>query len=221
MAKKKTKKKAKKKSPSKAYFTFERTIERSLNLIVLQKPTERIIIAHKTTSQVDSSDLLRAALVLGVAAMDSYFTDIFAERFVPYLKKKGPNQAMVDLLQEAGLGVETALKIMIMRRPYRRIRTLVEDHLEKKTTQETNKIDKLFLVFALKNFTEHIARLKKRRTLLRSVTNAVKRRNKIVHGGDINSRGKLNPITTEDAKHKLNDIVLVVAGADEILQSQL
>jgi len=104
-------KKAQNKVPSKAYFTFERTIERSLNLIVLQKPTERIIIAHKTTSQVDSSDLLRAALVLGVAAMDSYFTDIFAERFVPYLKKKGPNKEMVILLEEAGLGVEMALGV--------------------------------------------------------------------------------------------------------------
>lgn len=214
-------KKTQNKAPSKAYFTFERTIERSLNLIVLQKPTERIIIAHKTTSQVDSSDLLRAALVLGVAAMDSYFTDIFAERFVPYLKKKGPNKEMVILLEEAGLGVEMALEIITMRRPYRRIRTLVEDYLEKKVTQKLFVIDDLFLVFSLKDFTQNIARLKGRKTLLRSVTNAVKRRHKIAHEGDINSRGKLNRITVKDVKHKLTDIVLFVAGADEILQSQL
>ena len=170
---------------------------------------------------MDSSDLLRAALVLGVAAMDSYFTDVFAVRFVAYLREKGPNEAMVALLEEAGLGVETALKIMTMKRPYRRIRTLVEESLAKKVTQKTDDIDKLFLAFALKNFTHHIARLKKRKTLLASIKNAVKRRNTIAHEGDIHSHGKLNPITARDLKHKLNDIVLFVAGADEILQSQL
>ena len=210
-----------KKTPSKAYLTFEKKIERSLNLIVLQKPTESIIRASKTKSHVDSSDLLRAALVFGVAAMDSYFTDVFAERFIPYLQKKGPNKAMVSLLENAGLGTETALKIMTMKRPYRRIRTLVEESLEKKVTQTTNVIDDLFLAFDLKNFTQHIAQLKRRKTLLRSIRNAVNRRHKIAHDGDINSHGNLNPITRRDVQHKLKDIVLFVAGADQILQSQL
>jgi len=221
MAKKKTKKTTKKKCPTKAYLAFEKTIERSLNLIVLQKPTESIIRASKTNKHVDSSDLLRAALVLGVAAMDSYFTDVFAERFVPYLKKKGPNKVMVGLLEEAGLGVEMALQIMTMQRPYRRIRTLVEGSLEKRVTQKTHDIDKLFLAFGLKDFSEHVARLKRRKTLLASIRNAVNRRHKIAHDGDMNSHGKLNPITPRDIKHKLKDIVLFVSGADEILQSQL
>lgn len=214
-------KKSKNMSPSKAYLTFEKKIERSLNLIVLQKPTESIIKASRTTSYVDSSDLLRAALVLGVAAMDSYFTDVFAERFVPYLRKKGPNKAMVSLLESAGFGTETALKIMAMERPYRHIRTLVEESLEKKVTQTTSVIDDLFLAFDLKNFTQHIEQLKNRKTLLRSIKNAVNRRHKIAHEGDINSHGKLNPITRNDVRHKLKDIVQFVSGADQILQSQL
>ena len=213
--------KAKILKPSKAYMTFEKILERSLNLIVLQKPTESIIRASKTNSHVDSSDLLRAALVLGIAAMDSYFTDVFAEKFVAYLQKKGPNKAMVSLLENAGLDIEKALSIMTMMRPYRRIRTLVEESLEKKVTQTTNKIDDLFLAFDLKNFTQHIEQLKKRKTLLRSIRNAVNRRHKIVHEGDINDYGKLNNLSVKNVKRKLMDVVDFVAGADEILQKQL
>ena len=142
-------KKITKNAPSKAYLTFEKTIERSLNLTVLQKPTESIIQASTSSRNVDSSDLLRAALVLGVAAMDSYFTDVFAERFVPYLQTKGPNKNMVSLLEQAGLDIETTLDIMTMKRPYRRIRTLIEVHLDNHVTQRSEVIDKLFLAFNL------------------------------------------------------------------------
>jgi RiboL-PSP-HEPN len=219
--KKPSKKKTKKKTPSKAYFIFEKTIGRSLDLIVLQKPTEAIIQASKPAGNVDSSDLLRAALVLGVAAMDSYFTDVFAERFVPFIRKKGHNENMVALLEQAGLNVETTLEIMRLIRPYRRIRTLIETHLDNHVTQRADVIDRLFLAYNLKNFTQHIGKLKRRSTLVASIKNAVKRRHKIVHRGDINSHNKLNPITKRDVEHKLKDIILFVSGADEILKNQL
>lgn len=219
--KKATKKKAKKKTPSKAYFTFEKTIGRSFDLIVLQKPTEAIIQASKPEGNANSSDLLRAALVLGVAAMDSYFTDVFAERFVPFIRKKGHNKNMVELLERAGLNVEATLEIIRFQRPYRRIRTLVEVYLDNHTTQSTDVIDKLFLAYNLKDFTQHIGRLKRRSTLVTSIKNAVRRRHKIVHRGDINSHNKLNPITKKDVEHKLKDILLFVSGADEILKNQI
>ncbi len=72
-----------------------------------------------------------------------------------------------------------------------------------------------------KTFTQNIAGLKRRKTLLASIKNAVTRRHKIVHRGDINSHNKLNPITKKDVEHKLKDIILFVSGADEILKRQL
>lgn len=215
------KKKVKQLKPSKAYMTFEKMMERSLNLAELQKPVDAIVKAAGQQSNVNSSDVLRISLVLGVAAMDSYFTNVFAERFVTYLQKKGPNKNIVHLLEKAGLDIETTLKIMTMDRPYRRIRTLIENYLDNHVTQRSEVIDELFLSYHLKDFSENIEKLQNRRTLISSIRNAVTRRHQIVHEGDINSRGKLNSLTLKDIRRKLKDIVVFVAGADEILQKQL
>ena len=75
--------------PSKSYLTFEKVIQRSLALIAVQQPVEKIMGLKPEQPPIDLSDMTRAAVVLAVAAMDSYFTDVFAERLVPYLKKKG------------------------------------------------------------------------------------------------------------------------------------
>ena len=125
------------------------------------------------------------------------------------------------MLEKAGLDIETTLKIMTMDRPYRRIRTLIENYLDNHVTQRSEVIDELFLSYHLKDFSENIERLQNRRTLISSIRNAVTRRHQIVHEGDINSRGKLNSLTLKDIRRKLKDIVVFVAGADEILQKQL
>jgi len=207
--------------PSKAYSVFEKTIERSLNLTELAKPVEVIITAKKTDAHVDASDLLRASLVLGVSAMDSYFTGVFAERFVRYVQKKGVNEKIVEILKKANVTIEVALELLSMERPYRRLRTLIDVHLSKCTTQSTGVIDDLFLAFCIKDFSNNISKLKRRRSLISSINSAVNRRHKIVHEGDLNSHGNINKLTERDAKRKLKDIILFVAGADEILRNQL
>ena len=218
MAKKKRKRILK---PSKAYLAFEKTIERSLNLTELVKPVELIIKAKRTEANVDASDLLRASLVIGVAAMDSYFTGIFAERFIKYIQKEGVNDKIVEILEKANFTIEVALELLAMDRPYRRLRTRIDEHLSKCTTQNTHVIDDLFLAFRLKQFSKNISKLKNRKSLISSINSAVKRRHQIVHEGDLNSHDKMNPIIQKYVKQKLNDIVTYVAGADEILRNQL
>jgi len=46
--------------------------------------------------------MARAAVVLAVAAMDSYFTDVFVERLVPFIRKKGTTKDLVALLERLG-----------------------------------------------------------------------------------------------------------------------
>jgi hypothetical protein len=214
-------KKQKTLKPSKAYYAFEKTIERSLNMAELVKPVETIIKAKATTANVDASDLLRASLVLGVAAMDSYFTGIFAERFIRYIQKKGVNDKIVEILEKANFTIEVALELIAMDRPYRGLRTRIDEHLSKCTTQSTSVIDDLFLAFRIKDISYNISKLKKRKRLISSINRSVKRRHQIVHEGDLNSHGKMNKITEVDIKKKLKDIIIFVAGADEILNNQL
>lgn len=205
--------------PSKSYRTFEAVMERSLNLLSLQRPVQKILNAARPVG-IDLSDLSRAAIVLGVAAMDSYFTDVFAERLIPFLKRKGPTEALADLLAKSGLNARLSLELLSEKRPYGRVRRMMETSLDHHTTQKTEVIDKLFLAYGLRDFSQQIARLKKRKMLLRSISITVVRRNRIAHDGDI-VQGRLCPIDLSDVKKWLTDILKYVSGADEILQRQL
>ena len=207
--------------PTKSYAAFETVAKRSLTLISLQSPAEKLLALRPTDDPIDLSDMSRAAVVLAVAAMDAYFTDVFAERFVPYLQRKQPTKAMVDLLSRAGLDTSCALHLLGMQRPYRRIRKLIEDFHEHTTTQRLHIIDQLFLAYGLKNFTHSVQNLKRRKTLLRSVELLVQRRHQIAHDGDLNAHRRLRPVNTSEIRKRIEDLLTFVSGSDELLQRQM
>ena len=140
------------------------------------------------------SDMGRASIVLAVSAMDQFFTRRFCELLIPFLKKYGPTDGLVDMLGSAGFDVREALVAIGMKRPYRRIRTLIEAHLETYTTQRFGAIDKLFLSIGLKDLSENSERRTGRKTIRSSIEKLVERRHLIAHAGDVNSYGKLNPV---------------------------
>lgn len=223
MAKKKIVSRVDKLGPSKSYLRFESVIQRSLDLLVLQQSIEKLFkSAGKDTVEQDMNDMTRGALVLGVAAMDSYFTSVFSERLVPYLKKKKtPSKSLVEFLSKAGLDTSVALELLVMERPYRRIRKIVDDYLERRVTQKFDVINDLFLAYNFKNFCEHAEKKTNRKTLLKTVGGVISRRHEIVHNGDLNSHGKLHPISPVEIHTKLISVVKFVAAADELLQRQL
>jgi len=205
---------------SKAYFRFEKVALRSLNLLSLE-----LILAQRgladTGTTLEIADLSRAAIVLAVAAMDAYFTGIFAELFVPYLKKKGCNKHTCEILTKAGLNVQTAVELLTMERPLRRVRRLIDNYLDNRVTQKMHAIDSLFLAYTITNFSDRIQKLNNRRNLLRSVELLVTRRHMIVHDGDMNAHGRLRPIKPREITKRIKDLQLYVRGADELLRKQL
>lgn len=206
-------------TPSKAYLRFEGVIKRSLNLLTIQSSVE------KTLSQggmsLDISDISRASVVLAVSAMDAYFTGIFAERLVPFVKKKSPSKGLIELLQQAGLNTRVSLELLTMDRPYRRVRKLIDSYLDQHTTQRIDSINKLFLAYGIKNFCQQVERKARRKTLLKSIRILVQRRHEISHKGDLNSHGGLKSINLDQIKTRVMDVVKFVSCADEILQRQL
>ena len=68
-----------------AYWEFEKTIERSETLIDLYDFLNDLENDDDDLEEDDHdfADLLRAAIVFAVAAMDAYFTDRFSELLVP------------------------------------------------------------------------------------------------------------------------------------------
>ncbi len=204
---------------SKAYSKFEKTISRSTALI----RTYRTLLRERMENRRIRApkDLVRASVVLSVAALDAYITDVFSEKLVPYLKKYKPDELLVNILNEAGLDTHEALNLIKMDRPYRRVRTLIDKYYKAFTTQKFEVIDKLFLAYRLKNISDRAQSKSKRKTLKRSVAILVERRHKIAHDGDYNSHGRLNAINLTETERRINDIKLFVQCLDDIVNNKI
>ena len=198
---------------SKALDRFDRIYLRSIHLVRVYleiiKPEEQI------TPQ--AGDLIRAAIVFSVSAMDAYFTDRFCESLVPFVKKRGPTTGLVELLEAAGLDTEQALVMVSMRRPYSRIRSIVQGHLARHVTQRFDVIDKLFLGYGLKDFCKNVADTTGKKRLLKSVEKLVERRHQIVHNGDINEHNRIRPVANSVTFNRLTCLKEFVHASDSFL----
>jgi hypothetical protein len=168
-----------------------------------------------------ASDQVRMAVVLGVAAMDSYFTTKFCDKLVPFLKDNEPTPGLIKILEDAGLDTKMALELVAMDRPYRRIRTLVERSFETHTTQRMDVVDELFLPFGLANFCSNAQGLVNRKNLVRRVEILVFYRHKIVHEGDLDRSSEPRKIDCERVAKLLTDLKLFIDGAEELIKKKI
>lgn len=209
-----------KKEPSKAYLRFETVISRSLEMLTLFTFVTKVQESLKPDSTLQLTDLCRTSVVLAVAAMDAYFTDVFIERLIPYLRKQKASKELAELLFDAGLDTSLALTLLVDKRPFGKIKRLVVKRLERKTTQTFEIIDELFKVYNFPSITDIAARKASRGKpdrLLRTIKRLVVRRHRIAHKGDLNSKGKLCEIQPIDTRRRIERLVAFVAAADEIL----
>jgi len=204
---------------TKAFAKFKKTIARCSDLI----STYETLHQHNQNYQGAPvpKDIVRAAVVLAVAALDAYATDAFAEKLVPYLKRYKPHQSLVDLLHQAGLDTKEALTLITMERPLRRIRTLINNHYSTYTTQRFDVIDKLFLPYRLKNITQNAEAKSGKKSLQTSVEKLIARRHEIVHDGDYNGHGKIKDIDAGQIKKRIIHLEILVTNMDSILCSRI
>ena len=205
---------------SKAHIKFQRTISRSSTLISAYHTLLREKRKNKRIKRAPK-DLIRGAVVLSVAALDAYITEVFAEKIVPYIKKYTPDDLLLNILKDSGLDTKEALNLLKMKRPYRRIRTLVTKYYDSYTTQRFQVIDSLFLAYRLKNISDRAQDKSRRKTLKRSVEILVERRHKIAHDGDYNSHNKLIAIDSRQIKKRIEDLKLFVKCIDEIICNRI
>lgn len=167
------------------------------------------------------SDLARASIVLSVSAMDGYFTRKFAETLIPFLKKKGPTKGIVKILEKAGFDITEAICLLNMRRPFRRIRTLVQGYLDRVVAQKFAVIDELFVCFGYKDFTHNIQKRTHRKRMLRTIEILIERRHDIVHDGDVDSRGRLKPLSIKQTHRRLKELARFVWYSERIINRQM
>lgn len=206
---------------SDALKLFESTLKRSSDIFTLAAhwfdgcPEDK---HHKQNKPV-YEDMGRSGIVFAVAAMDTYFTRRFVEVLMLYLRFRGPTEGVVTLLHDAGLDTRLALELLSMERPYRRIRALVDGHLERYTTQRFQAIDKLFVALGLKDLCANAQKKSGRATLLRSVELLVERRHAIVHNGDHDKFRRIIPLVFKEYGRRIGDLERFVTSADAIITS--
>jgi len=206
---------------SKALAKFRKTIARCETLAETYELLQAVNAGQEeqgTDVRVPApTDIIRGAVVLSVAALDAYITDVFAEKLVKYIKKYTPDDSLIQVLNAAGLDTREALTLISMDRPYRRIRTLIVRYYASYTTQKFNVIDDLFLPFRLKNITTNAQAKSGKKRLLASVKKLILRRHKIVHDGDYNSHRRLSAIEAARILKRIKDLEILVKNMDEII----
>ena len=198
-------------------------LEQYLNAVDLTKPKliEFDQIGDPSLQEYNAkhehSDVGRAAIVPAVSAFDHYFTARFAECVVPLVKKGQVGQDLCKFLSEAGLDVKSALELMTMQRPNRRIRKLVDDQLQRTVTQQFKAIDKLFKLISIPNLSDAVQDKTGRKTLNRSIQKLIDRRHLIAHRGDLNRHAKLWDLDPKEIAKRFADAKLFVDTAEQII----
>lgn len=198
---------------------FDKTILRCKEQIQLYERLKSIQEEYPEIGISVSQDILRGAIVLAVAAFDAYATDCFVEMFIPYIKKRGVDESLTELLAKAGFDIKFAVGLIESERPYRKIRTLIEKYYATYTTQRLHVIDELFVQFHIKKITENAAQKSGRKTLLSSVEKIIQRRHYIVHDGDYNEFKRIKNVSASDLK-RIDDLVVLVSNMEDIVQNK-
>jgi len=193
---------------------FDRTINRS----------KRLIKQYKTFKGLDlpaSKDMLRASIVLSVAAIDAYVTDVFIELFIPFIQENDINDNMCELLESKGFNLKSSLSLLKNDDPFSELKQIIEGYLEKHTTQKADRIDGLFDTYCLSNITFNAAKKMSDnpKKLLNDFNEIVQRRHKIVHDGDYNKSQSINDVSEKDIE-KIDAIVTIVSGIEFILTNK-
>jgi len=172
-----------------AIDTFTETIERASHLINIH---EQLHSRGKPPKHY--SDILRAAVVLAVAAMDGYFHDLIADNVTKLAKRrKGKNLPgkLVEVIKKEATH-EKLLEILHQKRPKRHIHTIIKKHLSDRTFQDAGKIEQGLKILGIDDFWLPVGKRlgtdKNKAKIF--VQGYVDRRHNIVHQGDRRGKGR-------------------------------
>lgn len=171
------------------------------------------------TSQ--NSDLLRSAVVFGVAALDAYALDRFMEEFVPFIKSHNLNGDRVKFLADTGVTLEFALGLIKddRDRPFRLIRTVVEG-ASGKSMQSFQKINELYKFYGLKGICDNAIDATKKKRIRDNIVKMIARRHAIVHAADYNGKNKLQGLDKRTVSRWLESMKLFVYNFDKIVTNK-
>ncbi|NKY46057.1 hypothetical protein [Nocardia cerradoensis] len=170
-----------------------------------------------TVGRVDAADMYRAAIVQGVAALDSYVHDIVLDLAVRILlgtrpagsaTRVGLHFGAISELISAGNATELEM----------RSRLLINERLNTETFQKPDDIAKAFAMVGV-NRIWSAAFGNAAESTKRALSVVVRRRNMIVHRCDVDPADLklLLPLSSDDARSGIESIENVVNGFEAVL----
>jgi len=139
-------------------------------------------------------------------------------------KKIGPD--LYKRINESGFTTEFALSLISESvenrnsRPFRKIRTIVQNSLSTHTTHREDVIDELFLALGLKNLCDNAGKKSGRQGLLRSVSKLVDLRNEIAHEAHVKNTGDPKALNKDVIRKRIKDLESFVKCCDEIIDNK-
>jgi len=160
--------------------------------IIVLKPESKLTTTH--FSQVCLDDQLRAALTFGVSAVDRYIHERVVKGIIPALRRPHLNRQQAEfsipvatailISEEAVSAQRTGLNI----RPTNIVRKKVQEVLFKRPFQSFKEIEYAFQLLGVTNLESQLKAsygIDNWRTVKSQLSHLVKRRNQIVHEGDL------------------------------------
>lgn len=206
---------------TKSYKSFERTLERASALLDAQK----IVTQQKGRPPWFLSDILRASLVMIMAALDSYIHDVIQERVYVYLfQSKGKNlqKKLLDVLREA-IPYERIFEVWFADRPKVHIATAIRKRNAERTFMKPDKIEEALKMVGINDVWKIAAnKFKRRRDGIKTLFGKyAERRDKIAHEGDAfrvtRAKGKLRSIRRPYVEDCLSNVGRLVKIIEENL----
>ncbi len=184
-------------------------------------------LCNKEKYLSENDDLARAAVIFAVAGFDRYFTAKFCDVLVTHLKSgKSIGPDLYKRIEAAGFGTEFALRLISetvenrQSRPFRKIRTIVQNSLSNHTTHRDSVIDELFKSLGLIDLSLNAEKRAKKKKLLTSVMALVDLRNEIAHEAHVKSDGTARNLSASTIEKRIRDMECFVSNCDEIIDSK-
>lgn len=199
----------------KTVLDFKLTHERAKHLLAMSNQFSGLRI---------SDDLCRAAVVLAVAGFDRYFTTKFCDVLVPRLKSSKPlGKDLLKTLEQAGFNTEFSLKLIFesvtnrRARPFRKIRTIVQQSLSSHTTHRDTAIDDLFRGLNLTDLTKNAEKMSGKKVA--DLMILVDLRNSIAHEAHVDANGKPLKVDARKIERSIDNLAVFVEACEEIVNA--
>lgn len=204
-----------------AKYRFDATLVRCRALIVLFKDGRAGNYNY---------DLLRAAVVLAVAALDKYCKDRFLEFFEQYYKKMGNGRRLGKdcdaYLEKAGVTKKYLLSLYQrgeddpLFSPTHEAAQKLKSYLYKSTFQGAESIAELFQCYGLKDIIKNAVGNSQDEKIWLAVAQLIRRRHKIAHTADYGQNTTVEEIGATQVADWLDALEGLVEGIDLILDSR-